>query len=249
MPYLIAGFALLVGGMLAARWFANAPPAQVARVLKWVLVLIFVPLTVFLVIRGGAHFLFFLLPALLPWVLRLRSAARTAKNWQRMKSGGPRPGGGQSSSVDTRFLRMKLDLGSGEMQGEVLEGQFSGRQLGDLSFDELVRLLAECSEDDQSSQVLMSYLERYYPDEWQEHAASPGAGDGAGGAGSGQYGAGAMTREEAYEILGLSSGASEEEIKEAHRDLMSKLHPDRGGSTYLASKINQAKDLLLGTRT
>jgi DnaJ family protein C protein 19 len=57
---------------------------------------------------------------------------------------------------------------------------------------------------------------------------------------------GPMTRAEAYQVLGLQPGASEENIRAAHRRLMQAAHPDHGGSDWLAARINQARDILLG---
>jgi hypothetical protein len=130
------------------------------------------------------------------------------------------------------------------MDGTVLEGPRQGKRLSDLPLDELLELLAVCRrEDGQSAAVLEAYLDRGYSD-WREQA---GVGDAGQDTRSASMGTGEMTRNEAYAVLGLQAGASKEEIRDAHRHLMQKLHPDRGGSTYLAAKINQAKDLLLET--
>ena len=102
----------------------------------------------------------------------------------------------------------------------------------------MVALLGECREDEQSVQVLSAYLDRYHPNDWRDLAGEVGSkSDGVAGE--------AMTADEAYQVLGLKPGSSTDEIKKAHKKLMSKIHPDHGGSTYLATKINQAKDFLL----
>ena len=140
------------------------------------------------------------------------------------------------------MLRMTLDHDSGEVAGSVRRGRFEGRDLQDLSFRELLDLYVECqSEDEQSMNLLETFLDRVHGADWRERADAEFGG--AAGDGSGKS---AMTTDEAYEVLGLDTGASEDDVKEAHHRLMMKMHPDQGGSTYLASKINQAKDLLLG---
>jgi hypothetical protein len=154
------------------------------------------------------------------------------------------PSEGQSSTVETDFLRMRLDHDSGRMGGEVLRGTFQGRELDDLSLTELLDLLEECQiSDSRSATILEAYLDRVRPEDWRAAGGGPSGRAESGEASRG--GGGAMTRNEAYEVLGLEPGASAGEIKDAHRRLMLKMHPDQGGSTYLAAKINQAKDLLL----
>ena len=232
LPYFILGVALLVGMLLAARWFISAETKTVAKVLKRMALALIVSVAMFFLFTGKLAWAFYTLPALLPWFLRFRTLARTAKNFSRMTAGSG--GGGQTSDLKTRYLQMELDHDSGELDGEVIEGSFAGRRLSELSLSELVQLLQTCwAEDGQSAQVLEAYLDRTHGD-WRESDTK------------GKAGTGTMSREEALQILGLEDGAGEDDIKEAHHRLIAGHHPDRGGSTYLAAKINQAKDVLLG---
>jgi hypothetical protein len=232
LPYFLLGLALLTGAVLTARWFVNAEPAQVARALRWSLAGVAVAAGLALAFAGRHVLLLFVLPALLPFLLRSRAL------WRRGKAAaGPSPG--RTSEVTTRFLRMVLDHDSGDMSGEILEGAFAGRELAQLDQAELTALWRECRANDaQSAAVLEAYLDRSLGADWREAA----------GAGGGEAGGGAegMSRQDAYEILGLEPGASDSDIRDAHRRLMQKVHPDHGGSNYLAAKINRAKELLLG---
>jgi hypothetical protein len=145
------------------------------------------------------------------------------------------PSGGQSSTVETAILRMLLDHDTGNLEGEVLAGPFKDWRLAEMDRQQLAELQAYChSEDPDSEQLLASYLEQRFPGEAPFGQQQKGTQNST-----------AMARSEALAVLGLHSNASDEEIIDAHRKLMQKLHPDRGGSDYLAAKINQARDLLL----
>jgi hypothetical protein len=146
-------------------------------------------------------------------------------------------GAGQVSRVRSNFLEVALDHDTGVMTGTIIAGRLNGTGLDQLELSALIELLGEF--DAESRDLLAAYLDRRHP-RWRENAQ----GSAAAGHGSPAR-SGKMTEEEAYQILGLQPGASAEEIGRAHRGLMKKLHPDQGGSTYLAARVNQAKDVLL----
>ena len=166
---------------------------------------------------------------------------------------GQTSGTGRTSSVRTAFLQMTLDQVTGALSGHVLAGSFTGRDLGALSRSDIALLWRECRAGEaQSRQLLEAYLDRRWP-EWRAEMPRPGRD--AGGADSfngatppNDRGRAPLTRVEALDVLGLPPGASIDDIKSAHRNLMKRLHPDQGGSNYLAAKINEAKDTLIGKR-
>lgn len=147
---------------------------------------------------------------------------------------------GQKSRVATSQLAMELDHDSGMMRGEVLAGPCAGRDLASLSVAELQSFRRQCEgAGDQSLPLLDAWLDRAQP-EWRQ---SWGNGGERRSSSSTRQG---MTREEALAVLGLKDGATVGDVKAAHKRLMKDFHPDLGGSDYLAAKINQAKDVLLG---
>lgn len=148
---------------------------------------------------------------------------------------------GQKSQVRSQFIEMTLDHDTGALSGLITAGPEAGRVLDDFTLDELIALARGF--DAESWALLESYLDRRFP-VWREHAQGEGAGGG-GGEDRRAAPSSKMSTEEAYQILGLKPGAGRDDISRAHRGLMKKLHPDQGGSTYLAARVNEAKDTLL----
>jgi DnaJ-like protein len=234
MLYLLGGFAVLSGFLLLVYLFVNADPARLARGLKVTGIVIAVFAVATLAVSGRLAALLMPLAMLMPLLIRVRHILDRYRP----------PAGSQSSTVATAFLRMTLDHDTGRMDGTVLLGRFAGMRLEELTPADLLALLRECrAEDEEGARLLEAYLDRVHP-EWRDELAGERAGTTGGGAGA-RSTSGNMSVEEAYAILGLSPGADAETIKEAHHRLMVKLHPDHGGSDYLATQINRARDLLL----
>jgi len=235
-----------------SKWKRNQPPAVVKKALTKYLIYFGIAGFILLAATGRLHWLFAIIASVvgamiplfqrfapliiryLPFLANLYRQAQAAKSTQG-------PSQGQKSEVETQYLKMTLDHDTGDIDGQILVGQFSGLFLSALSQQQVLALLVDCQHADPDSVPLLeAYLDRKYSSEWrsdtsyenentdQHHDLSSD-----------------MSVEEAYDILGLKSGCTKDEIIHAHRHLISKFHPDRGGSNYLASKINLAKEVLL----
>lgn len=232
MQYVLVSLAVATAVAFAVKAFLRANPTLLARRMRTVAGLVLTGLAVLLLVRGMAPFAFMLLAVAFP----LLTGASGGILGRRAKAPG------QTSEIQTAFLRMQLDHDSGAMTGDVLAGPFAGRALASLGRDELLSILVACrSGDQQSAALLEAYLDHHHPD-WRE-TADASSGD---GRRTEPLQAGPMTPQEARDILGVGPGADPEEIRAAWRSLMKRNHPDQGGSGYLAAKINEAKDLLLG---
>lgn len=226
---------------LAIRYSLNQRQFNMLLILSSVLIVI-----VILIVLGRIPVSFILAPIMVAMTFLFRNVhllIRLLPLWQMFK-GKTRTaygasGASNSSSINTRFLRMSLQHESGDMDGEVLEGKFKGAKLSAMTIDELLSLAQECHRDSDSLQVLEAYLDRSHP-QWRENVDAQQD-----QTTSQTVSETAMDRHTALEILGLVDAATEDEIVQAHRRLMQKMHPDRGGSDYLAKRINAARDFLL----
>lgn len=232
--YFLIGAALLLLGWLALRWYAEAKPEQIITAAKWAGGIVIGAVALWLLATGRLNQALITASALAPLFVRWKAL------WTRMKN-MQGPSAGNRSEVVSAWFRMSLDHDTGAMDGVVLQGRYRGRQLSSLSLADLLEMLPDVRIDDaESAALLEAYLDRAHPD-WRADDSGPAADEAPRGAPSA-----AMTREEAYRILGLETGASEDQVRDAYKRLMKKMHPDQGGSSYLAAKINQAKELLLG---
>jgi hypothetical protein len=235
VAYFALGFLILLGVIALLRAYVSADPARLARIARRVamasaglgaaLLLLRVPLGLLFLALGGA------LPLALQWRALWSGAG-----------GSPKASSGRSR-VDTKYLHLELDHATGMLDGRVLAGKHRERPLAALTLDELLEVRAEClAEDAQGVPLIEAYLDRIHGPEWRSRESAAQSS----GEAPQRPSSTTMTREEAYEVLGLKPGTSAAEINEAHHRLIKKLHSDHGGSDYLAAKINQARDVLLG---
>lgn len=228
MGPILLGVVVLLVAVWAMYGFVRVDPKIAAQVLRKSGGIAALAGAVFLTARGQVGLavpLGFAGLSLLGWVPGMASLGK------RMNKSS-----GQVSRVRSDYIEMELDHDTGTMRGRILKGRMDGVTLDALDVPALMSLLPEI--DEESRALLMAYLDRREPS-WREHADAGAA------AGAGNVDSGKMTEEEAYQILGVQPGASAADIGRAHRALMKKLHPDQGGSTYLAARVNQAKDILL----
>ena len=229
MPEIILGIVVLALLLWASSAFASVDPRKLAPVVKFAGGFGVLGGAAFLAARGQfglAVPLGFAGLGLLGWLPGSFAGfgARTRKT------------PGQTSRVRSAFVEMELDHDTGAMRGRILAGRHEGVMLDALDVATVVGFLPEI--DEESRALLIAYLDRREP-RWREDAKGDTA------AGRPAASSGKMSEQEAYQILGLQAGASADAIGHAHRTLMKKFHPDQGGSTYLAARINEAKETLL----
>lgn len=234
MPVLLGFFALVLT-LVALKAYTKASPAALAQIIRRGGGFALMALGGLLLLRGRLDlglalggFGFWLMGFSVPRGLRNAGA-----------------GGAGVSRVRSAMIEMELDHSTGAISGVILAGKDEGKRLSSLARPALLELYATCQRDDpDGARLLEAYLDRRFPG-WR---AAGDANQNAGGFGAGEARArraGTISEDEAYEILGLKKGAAADEIARAHRDLMKKFHPDLGGTTALAARVNEAKDVLM----
>lgn len=236
---------LLGGGLVVLAWAIiasalNAKSSTLMRVVKLTIGFLAMAMIIALLVTGRYGLAVSLVPVLLAVAIRWHGMASMLQNaFSGLSSLHGHQTPGSASEVESPYLRMVLDHDSGDMMGEVLQGEYAGRRIDTLELPELLSLLRELQDQDtDGARLLTAWLDRsVHADTWRD--AAQGGGDHAASTGG-------MSREEAADVLGVAPDADADTVREAHRKLMAANHPDKGGSPWLARQINLARDTLLG---
>lgn len=227
--YLILGAALAIGLALILRGMRGATAAQVMRWIWQSIAVVSVLIGGYFLVTGRPAYAmvpaFGVLVALIGWLIDVTLAPRKPN----------------TSRVNTRFLKLTLDHKSGQVTGDIVNGPFAGRRIESLRVDELVDLFVYYrNEDEPSARLIEAYLDRTSPT-WRARYGPDGAPKNDSYTAAG----GPMSKSEALRILGLTLGATADDVRAAHRRKLQEHHPDRGGDPDMAARINQARDVLL----
>lgn len=232
MPVLLGFFALVLT-LFALNAYTRASPAFLALAIKRGGGFLLMALGGLLMARGRLDF-GMALGGVGLWLMGLGSPAG-------LRNAGA--GGAGVSRVRSAMIEMELDHSTGAIRGMILAGKDEGKKLDALTRPALMELYDVCLRDDpDGARLLEAYLDRRFAG-WR--SASDAHRDARTGGETRARRSGTITEDEAYEILGLKKGAAAADITRAHRDLMKKLHPDLGGTTDLAARVNEAKDVLM----
>ncbi|MBV6657802.1 MAG: DnaJ domain-containing protein [Devosiaceae bacterium] len=235
MIWLIFGLAALAIFLTLGNALSRVPAAQIAKGARFGGIAVLVGLAGLLMLTGRFHMVSQVL-ALAGQAMRHRRAFAGTKGFEDIDAAAK---SGEGPSIKTAYLAMQLDEATGAIDGRFTAGPHAGRPLSSLGEADLVNALSGVSDDPESVRLLEAYLDRAFAGWRENHDERLGARSARTPDTSG------MAEDEAYEILGLEPGADAEAIRSAHRRLMANIHPDRGGSTYLAAKVNLAKEVLL----
>ena len=225
MSYFFLGILLLLFVVTIAYLFTNAKPAAVARFVRTSGVVILLLLVAYLTLTGRLFALFGLLPLVAPAISKLRAYFLRQKFERQAASGN-------KSHLESQYLKMTLDHQTGEIEGVVLQGNFKQKSLESLTYEDLIALFTEIKDDPKSVQMLENYMNLRFGQDWSHETKQTKSTNSK------------MSVDQAYEVLGLEKGASKAEIKKKYHALMQALHPDQGGSNFLASQINEAYEIL-----
>jgi len=235
MGELLLGAVALIAILFLVRAFVGADPKALVKALRYAGAALLALLAIWLFVTDRFAPGIFIASA--AWGLFTRGHIWPG-GWPSYNfPGRSRSTPGQSTSVRTSWLEMELDHDTGDMRGTILKGDLAGRRLDQLGKDKLVAFYQTVAQDDpETARLLEAYLDRTFGD-WRPSAAEDEPKPGRTTTG--------MSRAEALKVLGLEEGASADDIRAAHRRLMLQNHPDKGGTDYIAAKINEAKDVLL----